>query len=928
MRRKRRLTDDVLIDDIPDTEIDAETKAALKSWGLTSLTQVQLLALRADIAGGASQVVCAPTSSGKTLIGEIAILSALNRGSHCLYLVSHKALADQKYSDFLARFGETAAEPLASVGLSTGDRDEGEVRPRLLVSTYEKALALLLSGQVNVNGLVVIADELQIINEDGRGPNIEALCTIFKQRGVEQFVALTATVGNAEDLAAWLGCKLVICYARDVDLHQEIWSEAGAYAVKFGQETGARCHEDTRVPTEPLDVVRHLIAMDRGPVLVFTESRQEASDYAERYSQTQLRTADGIVVAEQLELFSEPTESSQQLQRNAQKRVAFHTADLTAQERQVIEKGFADDSFDVCFATSTLAAGVNFPFRSVVFPKLTYQWGDREGNMIVRSDYRNMSGRAGRLGYHSDGFAVLLPRNQRELQHANDLVLPENDNVTSKFVGISMRRTVLSLIASQVVTSRDNMRDFFENTLYWHQIRERNPKKLDDVIATAYESVDWLVANGLVESDAGFLMPTPVGKAVAQSGLLPSTAVNFLQMMIANANAIEADFERYIGGLVHWVCQADEFRGDTPSRFLPYPGRGIAHSTGFLQNGPLLAPLNRTENQVNQCAHAVILFCQGIAERHIRQQTNVSSGHLHRLAIDVAWVFDGLRRIASVPELGYPQPLTNKLSMLARQVQWGTPVEALDILRVAQREGVPGFGRQRAVALLRAGVQTFEQLLSHAKDALTTVLGNDRRTTALLSAVANCVGFGIGRYERVHADLAAMLDLTAMVAACENTLNTDYEKAIERLLLVEKAWTVRVLDDGKQKNVPDLMVTLNGVNVLVECKTTSKSPPLIKKEDAFAVLQKAVDFAPAMHRVTLGKPAFDEHSKTKAQAAPSISLVEHDAFMEGLLRVHAKEISAAAFLTWISAPGVAELDRLDGRPSYQIVREGLSPRES
>ena len=111
--------DEMLIDDIPNSEIDVDTKAALKSWGLTALTQVQLLALRAGIAGGTSQVVCAPTSSGKTLVGEIAIFSALNRGSNCLYLVSHKALADQKYSDFQTRFGDNAEDPIASVGLST-----------------------------------------------------------------------------------------------------------------------------------------------------------------------------------------------------------------------------------------------------------------------------------------------------------------------------------------------------------------------------------------------------------------------------------------------------------------------------------------------------------------------------------------------------------------------------------------------------------------------------------------------------------------------------------------------------------------------------------------------------------------------------------------------------------------------------------------
>jgi len=743
--------------------------------------------------------------------------------------VSHKALADQKYTDFQGRFGDAAAEPIASVGLSTGDRDEGEVTPRLLVSTYEKALALLLSGQINVSGLVVIADELQIVNEEFRGPNIETLCTILKQRGVEQFVALTATVGNAQELADWLDCTLVDCYTRDIDLHQEIWSAGQGYSVKFGQDIGGPCHVGTTIPSDPLEVVRHLISNDRGPVLVFTESRQEASNYADRYSQTRVRTADGIVLAEQLEFFSEPTESSQQLQRNAQKRVAFHTADLTAQERQVIEKGFADSSFDVCFATSTLAAGVNFPFRSVVFPKLTYQYGEREGRMIVRSDYRNMSGRAGRLGYHAEGFAVLLPKNNRELRHANDLVLPENDNVESKFVSVSMRRTVLSLVSSQVVTTRDNMTDFFRNTLYWHQIRERNPKKLDDVVAAALGAVDWLIASNLIESDSGYLMPTPVGKAVAQSGLLPSTAVNFIQMISGAVAAIDGDFERHISGLVHWACQSDEFRSDTPSRFLPFPTRGFTNSTGFLQSAPLLAPLNRTDSQLNQAAHAVILFSKGDAERIIRQQTNISSGQLHRLAIDVAWVFDGLRRIASVPELNLPQTLTNKLSMLARQIQWGAPVEALDILRVAQREGVPGFGRQRAVALLRTGIQTFDQLLSHAKDALIAVLGSDRRTNALLSAVASCVGFGAGRYQQVHADLAAMMNLSEIVAACETTLGNDYEQAINDLLSVEKSWTIHVLDDGKQQNVPDLMIRLGNATLLVECKTTTKNPPLIKK---------------------------------------------------------------------------------------------------
>lgn len=909
------------------SEMDApgladQLKTRLVGWGVQQFTDIQQQALRAEVATGKSLVVCAPTSSGKTLVGEIAMCSALQRGSRCLYLVSHKALADQKYIDFEQRFGGGAADSLASVGLSTGDREEGDVSPQIMVATYEKGLALLLSGQLDTNALLVVADELQILAEEGRGPNIETLCTIFRQRRIDQFVALTATVGNAQELADWLECAVAISHVRDVQLHQEIWNAGRGYLVPFGQEEGAICHAGTVLANDAVGAVRQLLAMGRGPVLVFTESRGEATDLSTRYCQTLVQTADGIALASQLELFSEPTESSQQLQQNAQRRVTFHSADLTSQERQVIEQGFANSSFDACFATSTLAAGVNFPFRSVVFPKLTYQWGDRQGRMIALSDYRNMSGRAGRLGLHADGFAVLLPRTPAELAHANRLVLPENENLESKMVRLSMRRTVLSLVASRVVDARGVLTDFFQNTFYWHQIRERNPRKLDDVIQSALRATDWLIQQRFIEEHNGVLLPTPIGKAVAVSGLLPTTAVQFLEMIARNSAAIDQNFEAHIVGLIHWVCSCDEFSGPRPSRFLPWPvGRAPVHSTGFLQSHTLLTALDRTDGQTNQCAHALTLFCQGEAERSIRHQTNIPSGQLHRLATDIAWVFDGLRRIISVPELGFPQTLTNKMSMLARQVQWGTPTEALDILRVAQREGVPGFGRQRAMALLRQGIETFDQLLASTRDTLSAAVGNESRASALLKAVAGCFGLHAQKFEKTHAALAERLGCTAQFRSCAETLGTEYEEAIRQFLMIEPSWTIHVLDDGRQQNVPDLLIVLGDVSVIVECKTTTKNPPLIKKDEAFAVMQKAIGYDTAMHRVTLGKPGFDEHSKKKVQTATDIALVSHDLFMEGLLRVHSREITPRNFLLWLAVPGLTELDRLGGRASYEILHQ-------
>jgi helicase len=907
------------IEQCKDLGIDDELAKPLRSWGIVKLTDIQQLAMKSGVANGCSMVVCAPTSSGKTLVGEIALLTSLRKGHKSIYLVSHKALADQKYDDFEKRFGERAEEPLGSVGISTGDRDEGDVNPQLLVATYEKALALLLSGQLDTRSALVVADELQIIGELNRGPNIEALCAVLRQRGVWQFIALTATVGNAKDLAYWLNCELVTSSHRDIDLHQEIWFKGSAHRVTFGQESGENIDYKPATPNDVLGAVDFLLSQKRGPILVFTESRMEAINFAESYSQRRSRTTDGIEIAQQLDLFSEPTESSDQLKAITERKIVFHTADLTQQERLIIEKCFVDSRFEVCFATSTLSAGVNFPFQTVIIPKLTYEWGDRAGQLMTRGDYRNMSGRAGRLGLHEKGYAILIPRNVYELQYANQLVLPKNDNIISQLVNLSMRRTVLMLVSSGIVDRHQSLEEFFQNTLYWYQTSEKNTKLLDEIIKTAGESIDWLLKEHLIEQHEDTLLPTPLGKAIAQTGLLPSTAISFVRLLKTHVSAMDAKFEEYITGILHWACSCDEFTGRKPSRLLVWPvRRNHVTSTDFLRSSKLLATLDRTDNRINQCTHALALFVQGALERQIRFKTNIPSGGVHRLAIDVAWMIDGLHRIVCVPDLGCTQQLANKFSMLARRVRWGCPAEALDIMRVAQRHGVPGFGRQRAMALVAQGLTTFEEILGASKEKLIPILRSADRAESLLRAIANSIGFRTDRYSKAHQRVATELGLGHILKNCSEKLGVEYENAIKELLEAESRWTVVAIDDGKRQNVPDLLVELGDLAVFIECKTTIKTPPLIKKEEAFAVLQKAADFDKNIYRITLGKPSFDESSKVKAQCSSDITLVEHSIFIEGLLRVHAGAVTPKEFLEWLGTPGVSEIARLNGHSTYEV----------
>ena len=145
----------------------------LEEWGIQTLTDIQERAIAAGVPLGESAIVCSPTSTGKTLIGELALANALSDRLDAVYLVSHKALAEQKFSDFADRFSTARWASTVTVGISTGDHEEGDVNCRLLVSTYEKALGLLLAGRLKVNKTVIIADELQLLGEEGRGEREE-----------------------------------------------------------------------------------------------------------------------------------------------------------------------------------------------------------------------------------------------------------------------------------------------------------------------------------------------------------------------------------------------------------------------------------------------------------------------------------------------------------------------------------------------------------------------------------------------------------------------------------------------------------------------------------------------------------------------------------------------------------------------------------
>lgn len=191
---------------------------------ISKLRPAQEKSIKKGLLEGKNLLVCTPTASGKTLIAELAALKSIIEGKgKAVYIVPLKALASEKYRDFKKRYGK-----IAKIALSIGDIDSSDpylAEYDLLIVTAEKMDSLLRHTAPWVSGIsTIIIDEIHLLNDTERGPTLEILLTILKQLLKNaQVIGLSATIGNAEELAEWLNAELIVDDWRPVKLHKGIY---------------------------------------------------------------------------------------------------------------------------------------------------------------------------------------------------------------------------------------------------------------------------------------------------------------------------------------------------------------------------------------------------------------------------------------------------------------------------------------------------------------------------------------------------------------------------------------------------------------------------------------------------------------------------------------------------------------------------------
>jgi ATP-dependent RNA helicase HelY len=112
--------------------------------------------------------------------------------------------------------------------------------------------------------------------------------------------------------------------------------------------------------------------------------------------------------------------------------VASHHAGHIPAWKLVIEKLMSAGLLDAIFATATVAAGVDFPARSVVLTGADARTGNG-WRALSASEFQQMTGRAGRRGRDNVGFVVAAPGLHQDPERIAQLLKAQPDPLVSQF---------------------------------------------------------------------------------------------------------------------------------------------------------------------------------------------------------------------------------------------------------------------------------------------------------------------------------------------------------------------------------------------------------------------------------------------------------------------------------------------------------------
>ncbi len=715
----------------------------LESWERdlgSDLLPVQERAVAAGVLDGRSVVVSSPTSSGKTFIGELAAAQAALNSRRVVYLVPTKALAEAKYRQFADRY-----EPLGlRVAIATGDRrGQQEMIARgefdLTVAVPEKMRALLLDHPAMAPCIgTVIADELQVLGDAQRGPCLELLLgdLVAESPGL-QVVGLSAVLGRVSEVARWLGAEIVEDDRRPIELRKGVlsdgvWHYRRHNSGEEGQEEWPEIAHGPEDPGERLAQVAAWLAERDGSALVFVPDKRSTVRLAREIAcRGKLPAAERT--AQRLASL-EPTQATECLRELAAAGVAFHNADLQFDEREAIERGFAEGDLSALVCTSTLAMGVNLPARNVIIDVRRWRANASGGRptlgAITRAEFENMAGRAGRLGYEERfGRAVLVADTELRRHILAQAYLDGHfDELSSRMADRTALGQLCLLMGSGAACEGEGLAGAWLRTLAARLSPERGDGLPDELARAASLAED----EGLVAADpeVGW-RATSLGALCGASGLTPSSFRALLAAARAGGGEAPSDLEALaVAALCEEAQSVPLGRLDAARSFINEMSAidspvddDRRRLEQIMATGPEGSAVAR--DRALRATLTVLRWHGRESTMAIERDLRVPAGRLGVLGDTIGWLVQLLGRIGR--ELGWPESGWKRLLRLGESIAAGVPADGLPLARLH----IPGLTRGYILALLADGICDGPKLAAADPGLLTELLGPELAGRAL-----------------------------------------------------------------------------------------------------------------------------------------------------------------------------------------------------
>lgn len=436
-------------------------------------------------------VVSLPTSSGKTLLAEMAIVQAVkdNPQGRVVYLAPTRALVTQVALTLrkdLVGHGVTCQIATPAFELDSVESEILTGEYNTLITTWEKMDLLMREGHPSVANLsLVVVDEAHNIADAERGARLELLLsTLKRERPGCRFLLLTPFAGNAEAVARWIGGEQAANIVLDwkpndraigyvstkghgragrslhfttlVSAHSDFPADVGVTI----QQTRPKIYGEASESKKALSAVSAEVwAAGKGSVLVLANSRKQAQERAEAIAAARPETEANPAIKLICRYLETEAGGAHPLAAMLRKGVAFHHAGLSPEVRYFVERLVESGHVSIVCATTTLAQGVHFPL-SVALVESTRRLESTGRNNFAWKDLKpwefwNLAGRVGRSLEDSLGIIAFVSVGAKDIERARTYLTHDANLVLS-----ALDQLFRSLASRDLNFTLDELRSF------------------------------------------------------------------------------------------------------------------------------------------------------------------------------------------------------------------------------------------------------------------------------------------------------------------------------------------------------------------------------------------------------------------------------------------------------------------------------------